>query len=279
VTRALCTLWAPIFYSAIINIKIVPVRSFTAILGLLVSCLLSIPARAQPERLTIAYPQWPPYKIVQNGSIGGIDALVLDEIARRTGLEFEYVECPWARCLIMLQNGSVDMITSIARTAERTAVMDFLEPPTRDNYAISFYTSVAAPHALHRYEDLAGLDIGIIRGSAYFERFDRDRTLLKTLVTRETQLIDMLAGGRLDVILGIGANLDYLLQESGRSRLVKKWSLRIGTEDPAYIAVSKKSRHKAVIPRLEKALREMRRANEIERIEQGFFKALARDQR
>ena len=255
-----------------------PFRSFTAILGLLVS-LLSSPAWAQPERLTIAYPQWPPYKIVQNGSIGGIDALMLNEIARRTGLAFDYVECPWARCLIMLQNGNVDMITSIARTADRAAVMDFLEPPTRDNYAIAFYTNAAAPHALNRYEDLAGLNIGIIRGSAYFERFDNDRTLLKTLVTRETQLIDMLAGGRLDVIVGIGANLDYLLQESGRSRRVKKWSMRAATEEPAYIAVSKKSRHKAAIPLLEKALREMRRANEIERIEQSFFKALARDRR
>jgi polar amino acid transport system substrate-binding protein len=71
----------------------------------------TILASAGSERLTVAYPQWPPYKILQNGTIGGIDALVLDEIARRTGLEFDYVECPWARCLIMLQNGSVDMIT------------------------------------------------------------------------------------------------------------------------------------------------------------------------
>src|SRR4026208_882372 len=68
-----------------------PARS---LLWLFVSCLLSTFASAGSERLTVAYPQWPPYKIVQNGSIGGIDALVLDEIARRTGLEFDYVECP-----------------------------------------------------------------------------------------------------------------------------------------------------------------------------------------
>jgi hypothetical protein len=39
----------------------------------------------------VAYPEWPPYKIVQNGTIGGVDTLVLDEIARRAGLEFNYV--------------------------------------------------------------------------------------------------------------------------------------------------------------------------------------------
>ena len=82
------------------------VSQFRSLLWLFVSCFLSTFASAGSERLTVAYPQWPPYKIVQNGTIGGIDALVLDEIARRTGLEFDYVECPWARCLIMLQNGN-----------------------------------------------------------------------------------------------------------------------------------------------------------------------------
>ena len=124
------------------------VSQFRSLLWLFASCFLSTFASADSQRLTVAYPQWPPYKIVQNGTIGGIDALVLDEIARRTGLEFDYVECPWARCLIMLQNGSVDMITTIAKTEERKESMHFLEPPTRDNYAISFYTNVKAKHAV-----------------------------------------------------------------------------------------------------------------------------------
>jgi polar amino acid transport system substrate-binding protein len=225
----------------------------------------------------VAYPEWPPYKIVQNGTIGGIDALVLDEIARRTGLEFDYVECPWARCLIMLQNGSVDMITTIAKREERKESMDFLEPPTRDGYPISFYTNIAAKHAVSRYEDLYGLSIGVIRSSAYFDRFDQDQKLQKTFVTRETQLVDMLASQRLDVIVGIGANLDYLIHETGRSSVFKKSSFQIDMKDPAYIAVSKKSKHKDIVPRLEKALSDMRQANEIEQIERSFLETLTRD--
>ena len=250
-----------------------------SLLWLFVSALVSLPVSAGPERLTVAYPQWPPYKIVQNGTIGGIDALVLDEIARRTGLAFDYVECPWARCLILLQNGGVDLITSIAQTEERRASMDFLEPAARDNYAISFYTNVKGRYAISRYEDLYGLDIGVIRRSAYFERFDQDRQLQKTLVTRETQLVDMLASQRLDVIVGIGANLDYLIHESGRSGVIRKSSFEIETKDPAYIAVSKKSTHKNAVPRLEKALSDLRRAHEIERIERTFLDALVREKR
>jgi polar amino acid transport system substrate-binding protein len=245
----------------------------------LAGCLSAAFASTGPERLTVAYPQWPPYKIVQNGEFGGIDALVLAQIARRTGLEFDYVECPWARCLIMLQNGSVDMITSIAQIAERKESMEFLQPPTRDTYAISFYTSVGAQHVIRRYEDLYGLEIGVIRRSAYFDRFDRDATLHKTFVTRETQLVDMLASRRLDVIVGIGANLDYLIRETRRSAVIAKSSFETGTHDPAYIAMSRKSKHQAVIPRLEQALGAMRRAGEIEQIERKYLDALARDKR
>jgi polar amino acid transport system substrate-binding protein len=170
------------------------------------------------------------------------------------------------------------MITTIARTEERKESMDFLEPPTRDNYPISFYTNVTAGHAVSRYEDLYGLNIGLIRSSAYFERFDQDQKLQKTFVTREMQLIDMLASQRLDVIVGIGANLDYLIHAAGRDGIIRKSPFEIETKDPAYIAISKKSKHKGVVPRLEKALSDMRRANEIEHIERSFLKGLGLDQ-
>ena len=76
---------------------------------------------------------------------------------------------------------------------------------------------------------------------------------------------------RLDVIVGIGANVDYLIHETGRSGVIKKSSFAIETQAPAYIAVSKKSKHKGVVPRLEQALSDMRRANEIEQIERSFL--------
>jgi hypothetical protein len=87
----------------------------------------------------------------------------------------------------------------------------------------------------------------------------------------------MLASQRLEVIAGIGANLDYLIHEAGRSGVIKKSSFEIDTKDPAYIAVSKKSKRKGIVPRLEKVLSDMRRANEIEQIERSFLEALGLD--
>jgi polar amino acid transport system substrate-binding protein len=244
------------------------------LLWFLISLVCSTQALAGAERLKVAFAQWPPYKVLEHGTFGGIDVKVLDEVARRTGLTFDYVECPWVRCLVMLRDGTVDMISNIAKTEERQESMIFLEPPTRDHYPISFYVHAKADRAINRYEDLYGLDIGVIRSSAYFKRFDHDSQLKKTFVAREAQLMDMLASRRLDAILGIGANLDYLIRETGRGGAIKKASFEIETADPAFVAISKKSSHKNVVPKIEKALRDMRRTNEMERIERRFLDAL-----
>jgi hypothetical protein len=71
--------------------------------------------------------------------------------------------------------------------------------------------------------------------------------------------------------------LDYLIHEARRGGVIKKSSFEMETKDPAHIAVSKKSKHRGVVPRIERALSDMRRANEIQQIERSFLEALARD--
>src|SRR5688572_20199621 len=68
---------------------------------------------AKPDRLVVAMPHWPPLKIVDNGKFGGIEVLIFKEIAKRTGIDFVYLECPWVRCLKMMESGEADLITSI----------------------------------------------------------------------------------------------------------------------------------------------------------------------
>jgi hypothetical protein len=74
--------------------------------------------------------------------------------------------------------------------------------------------------------------------------------------------------------VGIGADLDYLIREAGRGGAIKKVSFEIETADPAFVAISKKSSHKNVVAKIEKALRDMRQTNEMERIERRFLDAL-----
>ena len=233
------------------------------------------PAIAAPEKLRVAMSHWPPAKIVEDGRFDGTDFVMLEELARRVGATLEYVECPWRRCLLMLETGEVDLISSLTRSPERERYLQFIEPPYRNGYDISFYTRGAD---LGRYEDLRGLTIGHIRGSAYFDRLDQDRSLTKFAVTREDQLLEMLSRGRLDVVVGIGHNLDYLIQRRNLSKLIRRTALVIPTAAPTYIALSRKSAGLSLAPKLGQAILTMKRARRFEIIEREFrTRGAARD--
>lgn len=220
------------------------------------------------DKLRVAMVNWPPAKIIEHGRFGGTDVLILNELADQIGVVLEYVECPWRRCLVMIEAGEVDLISSIARSPERERYLQFIEPPYRNGYDIYFYTRGTD---LKKYEDLQGLSIGHIRGSAYFDRFDNDHSLAKFAVTREDQLIEMLSRGRLDVVVGIGRNLDYLIQQRNLSTVIRRTSLVMPTVAPTYIAMSRKSSGLHLAPRIGQALRKMTRAHRIQIIEREFM--------
>jgi len=234
----------------------------------LVIALLWVRPAIGTQTLRVAMVNWPPAKIVENGRFGGTDVLMLEEVAKQIGIVLEYVECPWRRCLVMIEHGDVDLISSITKSPTRERYLRFIEPPYRNGYDIYFYTQ--GPD-LRRYEDLADLTIGFIRGSAYFDRFDEDQSLAKFAVTREDQLIEMLSKGRLDVVVGIGRNLDYLIQRRQLSSMIRKTSLVVHTAAPTYIAISKKSSALHLAPKLGQALLKMTKAHRIEIIEREFM--------
>ena len=241
-------------------------RSLVAIW--LAAALIWVGPATGTEKLRVAMVNWPPAKIIENGRFGGTDVLMLDELADQIGIVLEYVECPWRRCLVMIEAGEVDLISSITRSPERERYLQFIEPPYRNGYDIYFYTRGTD---LSRYEDLQGLSIGLIRGSAYFDRLDHDHSLAKFAVTREDQLIEMLSRGRLDVVVGIGRNLDYLIQRRKLSTVIRRTSLVVPTIAPTYIAISRKSSGLYLASRIGQALLKMTRANRIQIIEREFM--------
>lgn len=242
------------------------VRSLVAIC--LAAALIWVGPATGSEKLRVAMVNWPPAKIIENGRFGGTDVLMLDEIADQIGIVLEYVECPWRRCLVMIEAGEVDFISSITKSPERERYLQFIEPPYRNGYDIYFYTRGTD---LRKYADLQGLSIGHIRGSAYFDRFDDDHSLAKFAVTREDQLIEMLSRGRLDVIVGIGRNLDYLIQRRKLSTVIRRTSLVVPTVAPTYIAISRKSSGLHLASRIGQALLTMTRTHRIEIIEREFM--------
>jgi len=85
-------------------------------------------ATPKTEHLLVGLAHWPPWKIIENGEFDGVDVAILEEIGKRLNITFEYIECPWKRCVEMVKTGDVDMITSFGKSPERDEFVYYIEP-------------------------------------------------------------------------------------------------------------------------------------------------------
>ena len=98
-----------------------------------------------------------------NGSIDGYGAKYLNEVAKYTGWEYEFINDTWENCLTKLKNGEIDIICSVKYTNERNEYFDY------SKYPIGFESTVLyTNHTDAYYNDakfLEGKRIGVIKKS------------------------------------------------------------------------------------------------------------------
>lgn len=228
-------------------------------------------AHGQPEKLIVAIDHWPPWTIVENGEIGGIDVLIAKELAERLHMEIGFIHCPFRRCLSMLEEGRADLKTTLFKRPEREEYAVFIEPPYLVKSGKCFYVRRDAPE-INTYEDLYGLKaIGVLRGSVYFEPFDNDTKLKKFPVTNVIQLLDMLDHNRLDAIIGTDTNIDYLIIKNKFDGHFRKTAYQVDIKQGTYMALSKKSKHIQRLQSFNDTIRQMVQENRIEEIIDAYF--------
>jgi polar amino acid transport system substrate-binding protein len=104
-----------------------------------------------------------PYAYTEDGELQGFDVEMAKEVAKRLGLETEFVTQEFSALLPAVANGQLDMAAaSISDTAEREKTVDF-----SDHYFIG-YISVLAAEGSGITDDASSLDgkrLGIVQGT------------------------------------------------------------------------------------------------------------------
>lgn len=237
-------------------------------------CLLWVEGyAAEPPTLRVMTDIWPPFRMQdQAGALYGLDIDLLDQLSERTGLRFEVQRAPWARGLAALQQGKADLMTGLAKTPERERYIHYLPRPY---YACAprFYAAPAQAKALHGYAELAGLKIGYVLESAYFEPFDSDSGLHKQAVNNENQLLEMLVRGRLQTVIGTDCQVDYELRDARwRSQIVKAEYQPTARTD-LYIGFSRQRNLQAEYQLLSQALEQLQAEGWINQAAQRYLVA------
>ena len=228
---------------------------------------LSTSLNAQKKELNVPLGIWPPFSIVKENTYSGIDVDIFKELEKRLDLKVNFALYPWTRSLKYMKIGKSDIISGIAKRENRTEYLKYIEKPYYSCSTV-FYVQKGNATKIKKYEDLNNRLIGYVDNSAYFLKFDNDKSLNKIALSKEQQLIKMLAIGRLDVIIGTDCQADYDISRLGYSKELEKAEYKPGNSVDLYFAISKNSKYIKDFNKISKVLTKI--------IDEGIPKKIAK---
>lgn len=157
----------------------------------------------------------PPYQVLADEPYGShIDALKV--MANVLNKKLEYVRSPnFARCIVMLRNGEVDVIAGLGKTPERQKFAFYTPFKPADALKVISKKSIT----INKYEDFTGKIIGVSRGTMYFSRFDNDKSLKKISIQNERVGLTLLLKNRIDLMMTSPILLESLSTEISDANL------------------------------------------------------------
>lgn len=223
--------------------------------------------------LRVTFSVWEPFAIEgAERQQHGVDRRIMNEVAKRLDLELQAQACPWRRCLKMLETGDIDIMTSIAYTAERATYARFIQP-AYSRVTPVFYYNRTKPVTISGYSDLYGLTLGAVVDSRYFEPFDSDGRLEKVEANSEILLLRMLAAGRVDAIVGSDANADYQIRRAGLGNIIVKAPYRTSNRNDIHLAVSRRSSLMTRLDQISQIMTDLHTEGFIARVHQEYWPA------
>lgn len=181
------------------------------------------------------------------GEIHGFDADLVRNVLGRMQCTARFVEMPWARALVELERGRLDILPGALRTPQREQFAHFSVPVNRSPNVLFISQSAAQKYRLNKLADIAATDfrlgaqIDVFYGEDYATQMNNPEfsKRIDTITSRRSAW-KMMELGRIDGLIADEVSALTELQQLGLSDLVKKTGVITSTE-PATIAFSKRT--------------------------------------
>ncbi|WP_428650445.1 substrate-binding periplasmic protein [Roseibium sp.] len=207
------------------------------------------------------------------GEPKGIHIELLDEISRKTGIEFTYSMAPWARVFALSKNGNA-AIMGFSKTTEREKLWHYSDPLYFDE--LVFVSRKDDMFEFSGLGSIRGLTIGIKRGASYGDDFEQAvRTgLIKVVETTDrANQLRMLDAGRVDLVLLSPGRiaLETIIKENSWLQAHRDDFAIISPPyklDPNYIGIPKSMGKEHLLEPINEAIRQIKANGTYERIVQ-----------
>ncbi|WP_147819598.1 substrate-binding periplasmic protein [Salidesulfovibrio onnuriiensis] len=216
--------------------------SLAAVLFLaVVFCFTSRALAAEPEVIRVQFSVMAPWKEGKAGNEHGIDIEFLRLLAQRMNLRIEFVHVPFARGLVCLEEGSIDLMPCVLHREDREMCMHFIQPPYHQFSPKAFYVLKDGGPAINSYTDLYGLRIGTVIGARYFSRFDEDIRLNKDAVRNSELNFKKLLDGRIDAMVLSETHGDRQLEHLDYAHRITKARYKYQRTNHVHMVLSRQS--------------------------------------
>lgn len=223
--------------------------------ALLIALSAWLPVQAQPLR--VCTNEWPPYTLLEDGQVRGIDADLLTLVLDNLGITHEMTLEPWRRCLRKMRDGQLDILLDAFYNEERARQMLFPKEPMTETAMVLFYAT-ARPHLVSSVNELAGLRVGTEPGYAYGDATFANGThfIREDAPSLEANFGKLLLG-RIDLVITDRAVGLYTARLLGMQEAID-YNRQPLYSDRVYAAFSRKPEVAALLPRFEAELKRLK---------------------
>ncbi len=245
--------------------------------GLALALLPALHANACSK--TVRWYDDEPYSFrAADGKISGFDVDLTREALRRTGCTAVFVEMPWARALVELESGRLDILPSSFRNPQREAFAHFSIPSLQSQNVLYVGPKARAAYRLHKLDDMVGTQfrLGVQIGVSYGDKFDvlkanphfKGNQVPVTLRRKAWKMMEM---GRIDGMIADEASAALELRQLGLDASLKPSGVIVSTTT-ANVAFSKRSVSQQFVASFNKSLRSMFADGEYRKIRSRYLR-------
>jgi len=214
------------------------------------------------EPLLIVTDPWPPYSLVENNRITGIDTEIIQAVFQKMKTPITIESHPWNRCLSLLENRKADAILDASITPERKKFLLFPEEPVSEGITV-FFIKKGRVIPYTRLEDMNKFKAGAQLGYSYCDEIDKTPFALKAeRVQSLEQNFKKLILGRIDFVIESDVVGYYEAKRLGLSDKIDIIPNAQFCHSGNYLAFAKKSGHEQLATRFSKELKAFKKTKE-----------------
>ncbi|EGB15522.1 extracellular solute-binding protein family 3 [Pseudodesulfovibrio mercurii] len=178
--------------------------------------LAACPARAQ-ERVVVVADSWMPYNGTPGSAREGYAVEILRAVFETRGFTVDYRELPWKRAVRDVRSGQADILIGVTPDE----LPDFIYPKTSLGRSELCFFTMDSGWRFTGPQSLTGVVTGYVQGHNYpgwfMEAIGRSPERFHALHGQDAfaRMLAMLAEGRVQVIPGNRAVVDYYVQQAG----------------------------------------------------------------